>query len=69
MVLTTTHQEKLASAKLMLKEKLHKSQFPTTGGKRAQEPYGLVHSDVCGKIQASLLGGGHFFLMFIDDHT
>ena len=49
--------------------KLHKSQFPTTGDKRAQEPLGLVHSDVYGKIQTSSLGGGHYFLTFIDDHT
>ena len=49
--------------------KLHKSQFPTTGGKRAKEPLGLVHSDVCGKIETSSLGGGHYFLTFIDDYT
>ena len=61
-------QVKSASAKIVLR-KLHKSQFPTTGGKRAKEPLGLVHSDVCGKIQTSSLGGGHYFLTFIDDYT
>ena len=49
--------------------KLHKSQFPTTGGRRAKELLGLVHSDVCGKIQTPSLGGGHYFLTFIDDNT
>ena len=27
-----------------------RSQFPTGGGKRSDEPLGLVHSDVCGKM-------------------
>ena len=49
--------------------KLHRSQFPTTGGKRAKEPLELIHSDVCGKIQTPSLGGGYYFLTFIDDST
>ena len=49
--------------------KLHKSSFPTTGGKRAKEPLGLVHSDVCGKISTPSLSGGLYFLTFIDDAT
>ena len=49
--------------------KRHKSQFPASRGKRAKEQLELVHSDVCGKIQASSLGGGHYFLTFIDDNT
>ena len=43
--------------------KLHKSQFP------AKEPLELTHSDVCGKIQTPSLGGGYYFLTFIDDST
>ena len=49
--------------------KLHRSQFPTTRGKRAKEPLDLIHSDVCGKIQTRSLGGGYYFLTFIDDST
>lgn len=49
--------------------KLHKSSFPTSGGQRAREPLGLVHSDVCGKISTSSLGGSVYFLTFIDDLT
>ena len=52
-----------------VKEKLHKSQFPITGGKRAEGPLGLVPSDVGGKISTPLLGGRLYFLTSIDDHT
>ena len=49
--------------------KLHRSQFPTTRGKRAKELLDLINSDVCGKIQTRSLGGGYYFLTFIDDNT
>ena len=49
--------------------KLHKDQFSSTGGKREKQPLELVHGDVCGKIQASSLSVGHYFLTSIDDHT
>ena len=52
-----------------VKGKLHRTPFPTTGGKRADEPLGLVHSDVCGKINSKSLSGGEYFLTFIDDKT
>ena len=45
--------------------KLHRSQFPTTRGKRAKEPLDLIHSDVCGKIQTRSLGGGYYFLTLL----
>ena len=32
-----------------VEDKLHKSPFPMNGGKRAEKPLGLVHSDLCGK--------------------
>ena len=49
--------------------KHHRSPFPATGGKRAQELLGLVHSDVCGKINSKSLGGAEYFLTFKDDKT
>ena len=49
--------------------KHHRSPFPTDGGKRADEPLELVHSDVCGKINAKSFGGAEYFLTFIDDKT
>ena len=33
-------------------EKHHRGHFPTSGGKRAKEPLGLVHSDLCGKMNS-----------------
>ena len=36
---------------------------------RAAKPLDLVHSDVCGKLGTKSLGGGEYFLTFIDDCT
>ena len=33
------------------------------------EPLDLVHSDVCGKMNARSLGGAEYFITFIDDQT
>ena len=49
--------------------KHHRHQFPTKGGKRSEEPLGLVHSDVCGTMNAKSLSGAEYFLTFIDDKT
>ena len=48
--------------------KHYRSQFPTGGG-RSEEPLGLVHSDVCGKMNAKSLSGAEYFPTFIDDCT
>ena len=34
---------------------------------RAGELLGLVHSDVCGKVNKKSLGGAEYILTFIDD--
>jgi hypothetical protein len=49
--------------------KQHRTKFPTSGGKRSNFVLGLVHSDVCGKMSTQSLGGGEYFLTFIDDKT
>ena len=49
--------------------KHYRRRFPVDGGKRSSESLGLVHSDVCGKINAKSLSGGEYFLTFIDDNT
>jgi len=49
--------------------KHHTSAFPSTGGKRVTEILELIHSDVCGKLEAKSLSGGEYFLSFIDDKS
>ena len=46
--------------------KMHRHPFSTDGGKRSSQVLGLVHSDVCGKLNEKSLGGGQYLLTFID---
>ena len=46
-----------------------KSKFPSNGRRRAEGPLDLVHSDLCGKINAQSLSGAEYFLTSIDDKT
>ena len=52
-----------------MEAKHHRSHFPTSSSRRAKEPLGLVHSDVCGKMNAKYLGGAEYFLTLIDDFS
>ena len=52
-----------------VKGKHHRSNFPTSGGKRSEEPLGLVHSDLCEKMSSKSLSWAEYFLTFIDDKT
>lgn len=49
--------------------KLRKRPLPTNGARRADEPLGLVYSDVCGRITSKSAGGAEYFLTFTDDKT
>ena len=49
--------------------KSHWLPFQQSTGKRANHPLELIHSDVCGKIGTQSLGGGEYFVTFVDDHT
>ena len=49
--------------------KIHRSSFPKSGRERAEEPLGLVHSDVCGKISSPSLSQAEYFIVFVDDKT
>ena len=49
--------------------KHHGQPFPKTGGERSTELLGIVHSDVCGKIETKSLGGAEYFVTFIDDRS
>ena len=52
-----------------VKGKSHRLPFRCSAGKRAKHPLELIHSDVCGKIGTRSLGGGEYFVTFVDDHT
>ena len=52
-----------------VKGKTHRSSFPHNTDKVVREPFDLIHSDVCGKINEKSLGNGEYFLTFIDDST
>ena len=47
----------------------HRLPFQSSTVKRANHSLELVHSDVCGKIGTKSLGGGEYFVTFVDDHT
>lgn len=47
--------------------KNHRVPFPTVEGKREHKVFDLIHSDVCGKLNPGSLGGGYYFVTFIDD--
>uniref|UniRef100_A0A0V0HMV8 Putative ovule protein n=1 Tax=Solanum chacoense TaxID=4108 RepID=A0A0V0HMV8_SOLCH len=47
--------------------KVHRKSFPKSATWRATEKLELVHTDVCGPMQASSLGHNKYFVLFIDD--
>ena len=52
-----------------LEGKQHRGPYPAHSESRSMEVLELVHSDVCGKINAKSLSGAEYFLTFIDDKT
>ena len=63
------HTKDIEFCETCIRGKQTKSVFPTSEGNRAAEPLDLVHSDVCGKMNARSLGGAEYLLTFIDDRT
>ena len=49
--------------------KQSKMPFPKTGGERSKDLLGVIHSDVCGKIETKSLSGAEYFVTFIDDKS
>lgn len=49
--------------------KNHREAFPQESKWRANEPLGLIHSDICGPMQTPSLGGNRYFITFIDDYS
>src|SRR3984885_7718984 len=49
--------------------KQHRESFPSSKSIRAKAPLEIIHSDLCGPMQAASLAGIQYFLTFIDDFT
>ena len=52
-----------------LKGKQNRLPFPKTAEHRARNVLDLVHSDLCGPIETTSLGGARYFLTFTDDYS
>lgn len=61
--------KKLSICEACIGSKHKKTPFQVNESERATQPLDLVHSDVCGKMNARTLGGAEYFLTFIDDCT
>ena len=61
--------DKLEFCEACVDGKHHRTKFPTGGGNRSDTLLGLVHSDVCGKMDTESLSGAQYFLTFIDDKS
>eukprot|EP00253_Pinus_taeda_P008514 PITA_08514 len=49
--------------------KQHRESFPSGKSIRGKAPLEIIHSDLCGPMQAASLAGNQYFLTFIDDFT
>lgn len=49
--------------------KHHKSKFPKISQSRAVAPLQMVHSEICDPVSTTSLGGGRYFVNFIDDYS
>ena len=63
------HMPKKHVCEACLLGKMHCFAIPKDGKVGASSKLLLVHSDVCGPMQAASLGGFYYFVTFIDDFT
>ena len=61
--------KEIGSCEACIGGKHHKSFRALHRGTCSKEPLDLVHSNVCGKMNAKSLGGAEYFLTFINDRT
>ena len=52
-----------------IKGKQHRVSFNHVATHRSTQPLQLIHTDVCGPMQTTSLGGARYFITFIDDYT
>ena len=49
--------------------KMARSPFPPVAGKTSTEVLDIIHSDVCGPMEETTLGGCRYYMTLIDDHS
>ena len=49
--------------------KQRKESFPLGKSYRARDQLEIVHSDICGSMQTTSIGGNTYFLTFVDDFS
>ena len=49
--------------------KQHRCSYPKDDHYRANQPFELVHSDVCGPMSVNSFGGSRYYITFIDDYS
>lgn len=59
---------KLSACKICLQGKLTQTPFPKKS-ERKTEVLDIVHTDICGPMRVTSIGGSHYFITFIDDAT
>jgi transposase InsO family protein len=62
-------EKSLELCKGCLEGKQHREAFPSGKTKRASDFLEIVHSDVCGPMKYTSIGGSNYFLTFIDDYS
>lgn len=62
-------KEKLGDCETCLKGKMTRLPFNTSDGIKTKEPLEILHTDVCGPMQAETFAGSRYFVTFIDDFT
>lgn len=60
---------KLTQCEACIKGKIHRTAMPNSATHRASKILELVHSDVCGPMNTTSLGGAKYFVTFIDDYS
>jgi Reverse transcriptase (RNA-dependent DNA polymerase)/gag-polypeptide of LTR copia-type/GAG-pre-integrase domain/Integrase core domain len=62
-------KEKIDACKGCNEGKSHRKSMPQFATHRATEMLQLIHSDICGPMQANSLSGSRYFITFIDDYS
>ena len=65
--ITSNNADSLCESCIMGKQ--HCASYPKGSLTRANQPFELIHSDICGPISVISHGGSRYFITFIDDYS